>query len=50
MENKLYDDYKIAHISTNEIDKIDELQESIKNSSNKDVVLIAYEPKEETKG
>ncbi len=50
MEKQLYDDYKIAHISTNDVDKIYELEESIKNSCNKDIVLIAYEPKETTKG
>lgn len=50
MENKLYDDYTIAHISTTDVNRIYELEESIKNSSNKNIVLIAYEPKEETKG
>lgn len=46
MENKVFSDYKIADISTTEETEISNLEKSISNKSNKNIVLIAYEAKD----
>lgn len=50
MDTKSLDNYEVADISSNEVDRIYELEESLKNSSNKDIILIAYENKERANG
>ncbi len=50
MDTKLSDNYEIANISTNELNKISELEDSLKNDSNKNIILIAYQNKERTNG
>lgn len=50
MDTKLFDNYEVANISDNEVNRIYELEESLKNASNKDIILIAYENKERTNG
>ena len=49
MENKQFSDYKIADISSKEKDEISDLEKSISINSNKDIVLIAYQPNETAK-
>lgn len=48
MDNK-FDNYEIADISDKELSKICDLEETLKNNSNKDIILIAYEDKGATK-
>lgn len=42
-------DYKIANISSNDMEKISELEKSL-NKPNKDIVLIAYQTGDKAKG
>lgn len=43
MEIKDIKDYCIAHISTEDVSNITELERKISSKTNKDIVLIAYE-------
>lgn len=49
MANKQFDDYEIANISAKEEQELSKLEQSMRNETNKDVVLIAYQPKERAK-
>jgi len=48
METKNIKDYCIANISKEDVSKITELEKMISSKTNKDIVLIAYEPSKET--
>jgi hypothetical protein len=41
-----FDNYKVADITDKELNKINELEDNLKNKANKDIILIAYEDKE----
>ncbi|NLK29029.1 MAG: hypothetical protein GX306_11920 [Clostridiales bacterium] len=45
MTSKTLNDYEIANITESEKNKITELEQSLRSSSKKDIVLIAYQPK-----
>ena len=48
METKNIKDYCIANISKEDVSKITELEKMISSKTNKDIVLIAYEPSKES--
>lgn len=48
MANKQFSDYEIASISAKEEQEISKLEQTMRNGTNKDVVLIAYQPKNKT--
>lgn len=49
MEIKEKKDYCIADITNEDVSKIAELEKAISSKTNKDIVLIAYQPKNEAK-
>jgi len=50
MEMKSFENYDIADITTDDLKKIHSLENTIRNKTNKNIVLIAYEEKDNVKG
>jgi hypothetical protein len=49
MENKSFNDYSVAHISQEDIQTISNLEKTLSDKSNQDIVLIAYQPNKKAK-
>jgi hypothetical protein len=46
MENKMFPDYEIAEITNKDQVEITKLEKAITSESTKNIVLIAYQPKD----
>ncbi len=49
MENTKFNDYNIAELSNNYVSEILELEKTLSQKANKEIVLIAYQHKTEAK-
>lgn len=49
MENKSFDNYHVADISNDDVVSITNLEKQLSEKTNKPIVLIAYQPLEESK-
>ncbi|MDD3173782.1 MAG: hypothetical protein PHF63_09000 [Herbinix sp.] len=49
MEIKDFKDYTVANISEEDVLTISQLEKSISNKTNNDIVLIAYQPQNKAK-
>lgn len=49
MDNTKFNDYNIADLSNNIVTDILELEKTLSQKANKEIILIAYQPKIEAK-
>lgn len=49
MENIKFNDYNIAELSNNNVTEILELEKTLSQNANKEIILIAYQHKTEAK-
>ncbi len=47
MENKSFDSYHVANISKDDVTSITELEKQLSEKTNKSIVLIAYQSKDD---